>query len=279
MKKLVYAMLLVFGFVHPVHALTGETGLTEELEFVAETRIPGVDEENLSLCHVTRSFRALGYALTSDIQRYALSSDNCLTEDRPFTSDQLLTAQSLDLIAPDIPAVAKNSLERNLKSYGLLAVVALALLAVILRRVKSLLGFDPNGQMRKKAALRIVSVMCHAANCDGLVGSKELALISQAAKRLTRRTFPTADIIRMADHVDMNLDANDYIAFGKGLRDREKDAMMRAAFAVTIENGRMLPAEYEFVTGLAYGLGIPGEDFRRLLNMALDDLDSYRASP
>lgn len=277
MKMLVYAMLLVIGSVHPVQALTGETGLTEELEFVAETNIPGPGEENLTLCYVTRSFRALGYALTSDIQRYALSSDGCLTEDRPFTSDQMVTAQSLDLIAPDIPAVAQNSLERNLKSYGLLAAIALALIAVILRRVKSLLGFDPKGPMRKKATLRIVSVMCHAAQCDGLVGSQELALISQATKQLTRRPYPTAEIIRIADNVDLNLDTSDYIAFGNGLRDSEKDAMMRAAFIVTMASGRILHAEYEFVTNLAYGLGIPGEDFRRLLNMALDDLDRYRA--
>lgn len=278
MKKLVYAFFLVIGSVYPVYALTGETGFTEELEFVAETKIPGPDEDNLTLCYVTSSFRALGYALISDIQRYALSSDNCLTEDRPFTSDQMVTAQSLDLIAPGIPAVARNSIERNLKSYGLLAAIALALFAVILRRIKSLLGYDPKGLMRKKAALRIMSVMCHAAKCDGLVGSRELAIISRTANHLTRHVFPTAEIIRMADHVDQNLDTNDYIAFGKGLRDREKDAMLRSAFIVTMENGRMLPAEYEFVTELAYGLGIPGDDFRRLLNMALDDLDRITAT-
>ena len=274
MKELVIAMLLVASFSAPAHAWTGNTGVTAELEFVAETQIPGANQENMSLCYVTRNFRVLGYALTSDIQRYALSDDNCLTADRPFSSDQMVTAQSLDLIAPDIPAVARNDFERNLRTYGLLLAVVLGLFAVIWRRVKSLLGYDLKAPMRKKVSLQILSVMCHAAKCDGLVDSAELTLISRTARRLTRRSYPTADIIRMADHVDLDLDTNDYIAFGKGLRDREKDVMMHAALLITMANGRLLPAEHEFVTELAHGLGIPGEDFRRVMNAVLDDMDS-----
>lgn len=279
MKKLVIALLLVACFSVPAHALTGKTGLTTDLEFLAETKIPGANQENMSLCYVTQSFRILGYALTSDVQRYALSDDNCLTADRPFSTDQMVTAQSLDLISSEISAVARNGFERNLKTYGLLLAVVLGLFAVIWRRVKSLLGYDLKAPMRKKASLQILSVMCHAAKCDGLVGSAELTLISRTARRLTRRSFPTPDIIRLSDHVDLDLDTNDYIAFGKGLRDREKDVMMHAALLITMADGRMLPAEYEFVTQLAYGLGMPGEDFRRVMNAVLADLDNNAATP
>lgn len=272
-------MLLVVGSSLPAHALTGEIGLTQQLEFVSSTQIAGANGENLALCYVTRSFRLFRHALTNDILRYALSDDNCKTEDRPMTTDQMITAQSLDLIAADIPAVARNSLERNLQTYGLLAAVGLGLFAVIWRRSRSLLGYDPKGPMRNKAALRIVSVMCHAAKCDGLVGSNELRLIGRAAKQLTRRNFPTADIIHMADQAALDLDTRDYIGFGAGLRDREKDVMVYAALLMTMHSGRMLPAEYEFVTELAYGLGMPAEDFRRLLNLVFAELEHYTANP
>ncbi|MBE0412032.1 TerB family tellurite resistance protein [Yoonia sp.] len=278
MKKLVLAGLLVWLSTFPTHAYTSVTGFTTELEFVAQTSIAGSGRANLSLCYVTRSFRVFGNALTSDVQRYALSDDNCMTEDRPFSTQQMIIAHSLDLIPADIPIVASNDIRRNLKTYGLLAAIALTMLVVILRRVRSILGYDPNGPMRKMAAEQIVSVMCHAAKCDGLVGSKELGLIGRAAKRLTRRNFSTADIIRMADHSDLNLSLDDYIAFGAGLRDREKDAMIYAALLITMFEMPMLPAEYQFVTKLAYGLGVPGQDFRRIMATVLDDLDSYAAN-
>lgn len=274
MNKLVFVMLLLVYSAAPAHAFTGETGMTQELEFVAETQIPGANQKNLTLCYATRSFRVLGFALTSDIQRYALSDDNCETEYRALSVDQMMTAQSLDLIAANIPTIARNSPDRNLRTYGLLTAIGLALFAVVWRRVKSLLGYDPDGPMRKKAAMRILSVMCYAAKCDGLVDSKDLTRIRQTAKRLTRRDCSTADIIHIADHVDLDLDANAFIAFGKGLRDREKDLMMQAALLITMADGRMLPPEYEFVTELAHGLGMPGDDFRRVMQSALGDLDT-----
>lgn len=273
MNKLFYALLLVILSGAPASAQTGETGLIDDLEFVAPTRIPGPDQGDMALCQLTRSFRVLGYALTTEIRGYVLSQDNCATIDRPFNSDQLATAQSLNLISSDVPAVARNSLQQNLQRYGLFAALGLAILAVIWRRAKSLLGYDQSGPMRKKAAQRIVSAMCHAAKCDGLVGANEMSLISKTAQRMTGRVYPTAEIIRMADQANLDLSPNDYIAFGHGLRDREKDVMMRAALLVAMADGRMLPSEYEFVTELAHGLGMPGEDFRRVMNAALADLE------
>ncbi len=278
MKNLVFVVSLAAVSSGPAHALTNESGISQELEFVAETQIPGPNQENMSLCYVTQSFRVLGFALTSDVQSYALAANRCQTTDyRLFSADQMVTAQSLDLIAADIPVVARNTLERNLRTYGLLIAVGLGLIAVVWRRVKSLLGYDLKGPMRKKAALRIVYAMCHAAKCDGLVGSKELTMITRTAKRLTGRSYPTADIIRIADHIDMDLTTRDYIAFGRGLRDREKDIMMQGALLITIADGRMLPAEYEFVTELAHGLGMPAEDFRRMLDVALSDMTQQNA--
>lgn len=279
MKTFIFGLILLAWSSVAAYAVTGETGFTEQLEFVAETQIIGPDQQNLSLCYVTKSLRIFGYALTSDVKRYALSADNCLTETRAFTADQVITAQSLDLIPAGIDPVARNSLERDLRTYGLLAVVGLALFAVVWRRMKSLLGYDPDGQMRNKAAQRVVSVMCHAAKCDGHVGSHDLTLIARAAQNLTRRTYPSTDIIRLADHVDLELGPKDYIAFGSGLRDREKDIMVHAALLVTMANYRMLPAEYDFVTKLAQGIGMPGEDFRRVLNNAMNDLEAYATTP
>ena len=50
------------------------------LEFVTETRIPGFDDEMMSLCYVTDDLVVFGVALTSDVQSYALASDGCETE-------------------------------------------------------------------------------------------------------------------------------------------------------------------------------------------------------
>lgn len=280
MKKPVIAILLVFATAGSAQAFTDEIGRFEGLEFVADTQIPGPAESNMSLCYVTQEIRIFGYTIVSNIRGYALADDGCVSEpDRPFSADQMATAQSLNLLDPNIPAVAKNSLERNLQNYGLWAAVGLALSAVVLRRIKSLLGMDLRGPLRNKASARIVSAMCHAAKCDGLVGSNELALISKTARRLTGRLYAPTDIIRVADPIDMNLTPHDYIAFGKGLRDREKDILMQGVFFILIADGRILPSEYEFVTELAHGLGMPGEDFRRVLNIALADLDKYPPTP
>lgn len=280
MKKLVIAVLLTIASTMPALAFTSDTGQFQGLEFVAATDIPGPGDAKMDLCYVTRDFKVLGYTLTSDIRSYALSSDGCRGEpDRLFTAEQMTTAQSLNLVDPTIPVTARNSLERNIQNYGLWVAIALALIAVIIRRVKSLMGFNLRGPMRTKAAQRILSAMCHVAKCDGLVGSNELKLISRTSRRLLGRDYQPTDIIRMSDQIHLDLSPHDYIAFGKGLRDREKDIMMHAVLFIAIASGRLLPSEYEFATQLAHGLGMPGEDFRRVLNIALADLDTYAITP
>jgi uncharacterized membrane protein YebE (DUF533 family) len=149
------------------------------------------------------------------------------------------------------------------------------LIAVIIRRLKSLLGKDLRAPMRKKAADRILKAMCHAGNCDGIVSSNEIVMIGDTAERLTRRDIKPTDVIHIADSIKSALSPQDFLDFGKGLRDSEIDDMMRAVFYVTLASGRLLPAEYEFLTDLAYGVGMPGEDFRRVINQALADLDTF----
>ena len=276
MKRFTIAFLLSIFFSAPAFAFTAGTGLFADYEFVADTEIPGPGGEMLSLCYITKDFRILGYTMTSDVQGYALGRDRCEAGiDRTFSTEQMETAQSLNLIAGDIPSEAKNSFERALKNYGLWGALALALIAVIIRRVKSLMGLDPKGLMRKKASARILSALCYVGKCDGIVASGEIALIRQTVKRLTRRDYPAADVIHITDHIDLNLTTQDYIDFGRGLRDSEKDTMMRGAFYVALATGRILPAEHEFLSNLAHGIGMPGEDFRRVMNLAIGDLDKY----
>ncbi|MFQ1699311.1 TerB family tellurite resistance protein [Loktanella agnita] len=265
----------------PAQAFTSNSGYFQKLEFVSETLIPGPGLSSLSLCYVTRDLLIMGHTLTSDIQGYALSSDGCNQQlERHFSPEQIVTAQSdrMNLIDPAIPPVARNSLERNIRNYGLWLGVALALLAVILRRIKSLMGLDPRGPLRRKAAQRILTTMCHVAKCDGLVDAREMKLIARTARRLTGRVYPTSDVIRLADHLEIELTPHDFIGFGKGLRDREKDTMMQAVLFIAIADGKMLKSEYNFATELAHGLGMPGEDFRRVLNVALADLDTHIAA-
>ncbi|MEO1579855.1 MAG: TerB family tellurite resistance protein, partial [Pseudomonadota bacterium] len=153
--------------------------------------------------------------------------------------------------------------------------LGLGMIAIIIRRIKSLLGYDLRAPMRKKASERILTAMCYVGKCDGIVASNEIALIRKAASRLTRRNYVAADVIRITDQIDMNLSAQDFIDFGRGLRDREKDVMMLGAFYVALSSGRILKSEHEFLTQLSHGIGMPAEDFRRVMNIALEDLDRY----
>jgi hypothetical protein len=276
MKRFTIVLLLSVLFSSPAHAFTAGSGLFTDLEFVAETQIPGADQEAISLCYVTRDFRILGFTLTSDILGYALSNDGCIGQvDRAFSAQQMETAQSLNLIDKAVPAVARNSMERNLQNYGIWVALSLGLIAVIIRRIKSIMGLDLRGPMRKKASQRILTALCYVGKCDGIVASNEIALIAKTAERVTRRKYLAADIIRMTDSIDMNLSEQDFIDFGKGLRDSEKDMMMRGAFYVALASGRILPAEHEFLSEMAHGIGMPGEDFRRVMNLAIADLDTY----
>lgn len=279
MKRLTVILLLSLFFNSPAHAFVAGSGIFSDLEFVAETEIPGSDGQSMSLCFVTRDFRILGYTMTSDILGYALAGDACASQpDRHFSAEQMETAQSLNLIDASIPTVASNDLQRNVQNYGIWVALALGLVAVIIRRIKSILGFDLRGPMRKKAAQRILTIMCYVGKCDGMVASSEIKLIAKTAQRLTRRSYPSAEIIRTADHIDINLSEQDYIDLGKGLRDSEKDVMMRAAFYIALASGRILPSEHTFLSKLAHGIGMPGEDFRRVMNTAITDLDSFPAN-
>ena len=277
MKKFYVAVLLWLALTAPAQAFFGETGYFDHLELVAPTGIRGADDEPLSLCHTTYDFRVLGLALTREVTGFALSSDQCTaTADRLMTNDQFAAAQSMGLIDGDLLSLDDMDWQRKLRTYGLWVAIALAMIAVMIRRMKSLLGMDP-AALRKKAATRILSAMCHVGKCDGIVAAAEVALIRDTAERLTGWIFPSSDIMRLADQIDMNLTPHDYIAFGEGLRDREKDVMMRAVLSIAIASGRIFPEEYQFVTALAHGLGMPGTDFRRVLTLAIDDMNTRGA--
>lgn len=275
MKLVFLAGLIWIGFTAPAQAFVGASGYFDGLTYLGETRIPGPAETPLALCHTTYEFRVLDVTLTRQITGFALSSDGCASVvDRLITAEQLSTAQSLGLIDSDIATLGDTKLRRKLLTYGFWAAIGLALVAVMIRRVKSLLGYDPSAPMRKKAAARVLSAMCHVGKCDGIVASAEVALIGDLIQRLTGRSYPASEIMRLADQIDLNLQPADYIAFGKGLRDREKDIMMRGVLSVAIASGRIFPAEYEFATTLAHGLGMPGEDFRRVLDLAIADMNA-----
>jgi hypothetical protein len=272
MKNFIIALFVFCAFGTTLRAEDIAVVRVPGLEFVTETRIPGADGAMMSLCYVTDDLVVFGIVLTSNVESYALASDACENGyDQLYSENKIVAAQALGLISDDINPVAGNDWKHNLGIYGLLISGCLGLIAVIIRRVKSLLGYDLRGPMRKKAALRILSAMSHMAKCDGIVDSIELKHIRKTIRRLTGRNYPTSEVIHMVDSIDMSggLDEHHFIAFGKGLRDREKDLMMQGILSVAIASGRLIPVEHAFATELAYGLGIPGEDFRRLLELVL----------
>lgn len=147
----------------------------------------------------------------------------------------------------------------------------------MIRRIASFLGFDPEKPLRKKAAARVLSAMCHVGKCDGIIAAAEVALISDTIQRLTGRSFAPNEIMQMADQTRPNLEPQDYIAFGTGLRAEEKAVMIHGVLSIAISSGRIFPAEYVFVTTLAHGLGMHGTDFRRMLGLAIADMNARGA--
>lgn len=281
MTRFSIVFLLGMIFSAPAHAFGNGTGLFEDLEFVTGTNAAVSGNAELALCHTTDDIRLLGYTLLSNITGYALATENCDGEvTRRLNTNDIRAAKTTGLIPDTVPLVAKNDVRRNLTNYGLWIAIILGLVAVIIRRVKALLGYDLRGPIRRMTTQRIISAMCHVGQCDGIIDSREIALIRKTAQRLTRRSIRSADIVKSADKTKDKLTEADFIAFGRGLRDGEKDLMMRGVFYVALASGRLYPAEYDFLTGLAHGIGMPGEDFRRVMNIALGDLDLYPpASP
>ncbi len=259
--------------------------IVDDLEFVRMTRIPSDNGTMMALCHRTRGVQIFDYPITAHVLGYVLASDRCEgtpgAEMRPFSTEQMVAAQSdpLNLIDDDIPAEATNSPARNLQNYGIPGAIVAILVLIIIGRIRSLISLNPNAPMRKKAANRILSALCHAAKCDGLVSSKEIKLIGRTMQRLTKHNYAANDIMKLSDRAKLNLSLQDYINFGKGLRDREKDMMLQGVLYITMEGDRMLPAEYEFATNLAHGLGMPAEDFRRVLYRAFEDKEINPANP
>jgi hypothetical protein len=276
MTRFSFVFLVACLFGLPAFAVTENTGLFEDLEFVGETTVATPGQAQIALCHTTDDVRLLGFTLFSNITGYALATESCTGElVQRLTADDIRSAQAAGTIDPAIPVIAKNDVRRNLTNYGVWIAVIMGLVAVIIRRVKALLGYDLRGPLRRKTTQQIISAMCHAGQRDGIIDSREIALIRRTAQRLTRRAIRPSEIVKAADKAKDNLTENDYINFGRGLRDGEKDILMRAVFYVTLASGRLYPAEHEFLTGLAYGIGMPGEDFRRVMNDALGDLDLY----
>jgi hypothetical protein len=274
MMRFVIPFLLAASFSSPAHAFTEDTGMFDGLEFVDNTGITGTQGTNLSLCHQTQELKIFGFTLSSSVVNYALADNRCTqTATRKLTEDQVRAAQSFNLIDPNLPAVPANSFERSLQNVTIWVAISLAMIAVIIRRIKSLSGKDTRKPMRKKAADRILQVMCYVGKCDGIVAAKEISIIGETAQRLTRRSVKSSDVIHITDHISMDLTPQDFVNFGKGLRDSEKDILMQGAFYVALASGRMLPDEHQFVTDLAYAIGMPGEDFRRVMNVTLLDLD------
>lgn len=275
MTRLILPFLFAVLLSGPAHAITEDSGLFDELDYIGDTNLVGSDGEFLALCYETSDFKVFGLSISSNVEGYGLSSDRCATLDQQLTTVQMEAAQSFNLIDPSLPAEPANSLQRNLGNAAIWFVIAVGMVWVIFRRTKSLLGFDVRRPMRRKASDRILGVMCYVGSCDGIVESHEIALICQTAQRLTRRSYKPAEVIHISDHVDLNLSLQDYINFGKGLWDSEKDVMMRAVFYIALASGRVLPSEHQFLKGLAMGIGMPGEDFRRVMNIAFSDLDRY----
>jgi tellurite resistance protein len=129
------------------------------------------------------------------------------------------------------------------------------------------------GRMRRGVAQRILRVMAHVAQCDGPAAPQDIALILDTARRLTGQRLRGSDVLRLMRQLDPEMTEADYLALGLGLRDQDKEVMLQAALTIAMSSGRIYPGAYHFVIALAQGLGIPGADFRRIMQKTIAEMN------
>ena len=276
MRKILTAATLAFlTLFSAAEAQQSVVTMERNQQFLTETAMIGTDGP-LSLCLQQRTLTAFDVPIASEATGYSLSDNRCAEPNGvSLEAANLGIAQEQGLIPANVPALPAGSIETDLLLIALITVVALATFAVIWRRVKSLLGYDLNPPMRKKAAQKLLAVLVLAASAARMLRSSDITFIADTTRRLTRRPCDPAHVSTMVDKLHIKPIPADTLA--KGLRDAEKEEIMFGALFVCFSEGQLAQKEYDYLIGLARAFGIPGQEFRTLVREATDEVNRLSA--
>jgi uncharacterized membrane protein YebE (DUF533 family) len=246
----------------------GGYGTAEQLIFVSPTEFE--DETGpLALCHYVKTHSIIFVNVWRSLNGYALASNNCDSEQYyEFNAAELKGAQDDGMVPSDVPLQPKLSIKSLAEGFwglGLLAAIlafaGLKLLAVQKRRSQRMAMMS----QATPAAQSILDAMCHAAKADGYIAPSEVAMIKQAAEKMTGTTFAMDDVKRMADLAEEALDLKGYKRLVNGRTKPEQLDMMRGVLMVVAADGKLDGKEQVFVGGLAQAMGMDGATVQALL--------------
>lgn len=261
MKRFALIGLTAAIFALSTTKAEARVGWTEDLDFVAETTIPG-----LSLCHLVKHRTVLFMNVTTESLSYAMAENKCEDDSYYLVGRaELIMAKREGVIPaniPDDPSITRAQAGRNYLIYG---VGALAVLAFIVAKLGSLFGRRRNKKTGNDTVVRMLAAMCHVAKADGQIAQGEVATIIQTIHRITGQTLSVDQVTHMIQSSEVSMDLGDLRALGNGLNARDRAKVLEAAMSVAVADGEIAAQEFNYITDLARGLEIKGDEFRIML--------------
>lgn len=116
-----------------------------------------------------------------------------------------------------------------------------------------------------KVQQKLIVAMASAAKSDGVLDDKELDTIGEMLLRLTGEKFNRAMITDVVLSSETIVSPRQFQRIGKGLIERQKIAILKAAHAVVGSDGASRDREGRYLLSLATGLNLGRHDIEAVL--------------
>lgn len=248
-------------------------GYFEEMTFVSETGVySSTGTPNLALCRISTKYH-LGYVgFWRNEVGYVLSDSECLEDGfYRLSTEDMAAYQETGLISAQVPTVAALTSKDIASGF---AGTFLLVLALFFKGTIELREFFSRRRRKgsSTAAVNTLAAMCHIAKADGEIDPAEVEMIAAVVFEKTGRQFSIQQIAQMIEMTEDNLDPEDYVGFGDGLNEEERERLLEAALIVAVADGEIHTAEHSLMMNLARGLNIPAAKFRKTLQSVADEL-------
>ncbi|OUD08949.1 hypothetical protein BVC71_09550 [Marivivens niveibacter] len=238
-----------------------------KLTYLAPTPLSDETGAPLSLCYLGTARSAFGVEITYSADAYALATNECAATDYTIpTAEQFALFQQTGDFPAALPAEPQTPFAYRLRNYsvfGAIGIVALMVLAMIMRASmrRSLKSTDSNSD---NTAVQVLAAMCFVTTADGQDHSNDISKISQTLAKLTGKKYSAQQIQDILDYTRDDPTAID--AIGADLNQNGRELVLEGALSVATLNGEIKAAEYNAVTQIAKMLQLPAQDFRAILS-------------
>ncbi|MBS8226923.1 TerB family tellurite resistance protein [Vannielia litorea] len=247
----------------------GAVMVSEQLHFVAPTRVGNGSGGQMALCHLTKKHHFFGIGLWREMESYALSYEMCTgAQYVPLSSERMARLVAAGEVPADLPVEPRMQVAQLVSGFAGSAAIGATL---GLFGLTSLLAAGRRRKRRKAMtgansfAQRVLDVMCHAAKADGVVDPEEVKLIAFASEKLTGTAYSAAQIERLIGMAATKVTDAEFKAFGTGLDAHQRETLMRGALMVTVSDGTISQSEKGFLARLAASLQISGIEMQGML--------------